>query len=78
MSDPTASPRHRVDAIKTLDQFSANGPEGVPAADRFHIVINLGSDTLIFDKSIKPNANDIDPNDVDTGAIAAITAKENG
>ena len=42
MSDASASPRHRVDAIKTLDGFAANGPEGAPAADRFVIQINLG------------------------------------
>jgi len=28
MSDPAASPRHRVDAIRTLDGFAANGPAG--------------------------------------------------
>ena len=36
-SDVSASPRHRVDAIKVLDTFAANGPQGVPAADRFLI-----------------------------------------
>jgi hypothetical protein len=52
MNDPGASPRHRVDAIKTRDSFAANGPEGVPAADRFIIQINLGEDVLKFNKSI--------------------------
>jgi hypothetical protein len=83
MNDPSASPRHRVDACKTLDTFAANGPEAAPASDRFVITINLGSDTLRFDKSIAPNANDIDPfNDVDAtpqDVIAAIaTTKPNG
>src|SRR6478752_7682595 len=40
MSDASASPRHRVDAIRTLDGFAANGPAGTPAADRFQITIN--------------------------------------
>jgi hypothetical protein len=81
MCDASASPRHRVDACKTLDAFAANGPEAAPATDRFQIVINLGADTTLrFDKSIAPDANDVDPfNDVDTmpqGMIAAIAAKK--
>ena len=73
--DSAASAKHRIDAAKVLDTFAANGPAGVPAADRFIIQINLGSDTLKFDKSIAIDANDVDPNDVDTGVIAAIAAK---
>jgi hypothetical protein len=80
MSDSSASPRHRVDAIRTLDGFAANGPAGTPAADRdrFQITINLGADTLKFDRSIEVNPHDVDPNDVDTapqGVIAAIANK---
>jgi hypothetical protein len=81
MSDSSASPRHRVDAIKTLDGFAANGPENTaPASDRFVIQINLGSDVLRFDKSIAPDPNDIDPfNDIDAtpqSVIAAIATKK--
>ena len=79
MLDASASPRHRIDASKTLDAFAANGPEAAPAADRFVITINLGDDVLHFDKSIAVDANDIDPfNDKGTtpqGVLAAITAK---
>jgi hypothetical protein len=65
MLDPAASPKHRIDSAKVLDQFAANGPEAAPAADRFVITINLGSDVLHFDKSIAVNPNDVDPfNDV--------------
>jgi hypothetical protein len=82
MNDPSASPRHRVDAIKTLDTFASNGPESAPAGDRFVITINLGSDTLRFDKSIAPDANDVDPfNDTDTtppGLLAAKKPTESG
>jgi hypothetical protein len=63
MRDANASPRHRVDAIKTLDTLAANGPESAPATDRFVITINLGADTLRFDKSIAINPNDVDPNE---------------
>jgi hypothetical protein len=60
------SPRHKIDAIRTLDGMAANGPAGVPAADRFQITINLGDTSLKFDKSVKPDPFDIDPfNDVD-------------
>jgi hypothetical protein len=79
MSDASASPRHRVDAIKVLDDFAANGPQSAPAADRFVIQINLGSDVLKFDKSIEVNPHDIDPNDIDTaprGLLPIIAAKK--
>jgi hypothetical protein len=81
MLDASASPRHRVDAIKTLDTFAANGPgAAAPASDRFQITINLGADVLHFDKSIAPDPNDVDPfNDTDTtprDVIAAIAAKK--
>ena len=46
MHDASASPRHRIDAAKALDDFAANGPEAAPAADRFQIMINLGSRLL--------------------------------
>jgi hypothetical protein len=83
MSDPSASPRHRVDAIKVLDGFAANGPAGAPASDRFVITINLGSDVLKFDKSIAPDPNDRDPNDPDAPrgpwpVIAANKRKDDG
>ena len=78
MLDASANPRHRIDSAKELNNFAANGPGATaPASDRIKIIINLGSDTLRFDKSILPNADDVDPfNDVDTGAIAAIAAKK--
>ena len=62
MSDASASPRHRVDAIKALNSFTGNPSEGAPAADRFLIRIDLGAgEFLTFDKSISINANDGDP-----------------
>jgi len=66
MLDANASPKHRIDASKTLDAFAANGPEATAAADRFIITINLGSDVERYSKSIAVNANDVDPNDIDT------------
>ena len=83
-SDVSASPRHRVDAIKVLDGMAANGPTAAPEADRFIIQINLGSDVLKFDKSIEINPNDIDPNDTSTApqgpwpVIAANRRKDDG
>src|SRR5262245_49462048 len=77
MLDANASPKHRIDASKTLDAFAANGPENAPAADRFVITISLGGDVLKFDKSIAIDANDVDPNDTTPqGLIAAIGAKK--
>jgi hypothetical protein len=79
MNDPAASPRHRVDAIKVLDNFAANAPgQSAPATDRFIITIVMNDKVERYDKSIKPDASDIDRfNDVDTtGAIAAIAMKK--
>jgi hypothetical protein len=66
MLDAGASPKHRIDASKTLDAFAANGPEAASASDRFVITINLGSEVLHFDKSRAIDANDVDPNDIST------------
>jgi hypothetical protein len=79
MCDAGASPRHRVDAIKTLDGFAGNGAEAAPASDRFQIIINLGSDTLRFDKSKAVDVNDVDPNDIKTASqevLVAIAARK--
>jgi len=79
MLDASASPKHRIDASKTLDAFAANGPEATAAADRFIITINLGSDVERYSKSNAIDANDVDPNDTDSaprGLIASTTAKK--
>jgi hypothetical protein len=68
MDDASASPRHRVDAIKVLDGLAANGPQSAPAGDRFIISINIsgdgsstGPDVLHFDKPIKVGVDADDP-----------------
>jgi len=76
MLDPAASPKHRIDSAKVLDQFAANGPEAAPAADRFIITINLGDDVLHFDKSIAIDPNDVDPNDTNTKMLPITAAKK--
>ena len=53
--DSSANAKHRIDSAKLLNDFSANGPAGVPAADRFQISIVIGDQVLNFDKSIKPD-----------------------
>src|SRR5262249_21888073 len=55
-SDKSASPRHRVDAIKALDRMSDTGLQTTPAAERFVITINLGGDQVLhIDQPIRPN-----------------------
>src|SRR5262245_59978991 len=77
MLDANASPKHRIDASKTLDAFAANGPEATPASERFVITINLGSDVERYNKSIPINANDVDPTDpAPRGLIASTTTKK--
>jgi hypothetical protein len=62
MLDAKASPKHKIDAAKTLDGFAANGPQAVPpaaAAERFVIQINLGNDEILtFNKSITARPHD--------------------
>jgi hypothetical protein len=63
MMDASASPKHRIDSARTLDQFAANGP-GAGAADstRFIIQINLGDDHVErYNKSRAIDADDVDP-----------------
>lgn len=83
MDDTNASPRHRVDAVKTLDVLAANGPEAVAAAARFVIRIDLSADTQNSDhvenysKAIKIDPTDEDPfNPTPPEVLAAITAKK--
>jgi hypothetical protein len=77
MLDASASPKHRIDASKTLDTFAGNGPEAAPASDRFIITINLGADEkLTFNKSIKPTPHDIEVIDPPQGMLAAIAASK--
>jgi hypothetical protein len=64
MLDDKASPKHRIDSAKVLDGLAANGPQGVPAADRILIQINLGSDVEYFNKSRAVTADD--PDDIST------------
>jgi hypothetical protein len=77
------SPKHRIDASKTLDAFAANGPQAVPpavAAERFQIVINLGADhVLTFDKALKCGPEDnVDTAPQELLAIAANKQTEGG
>jgi hypothetical protein len=84
MLNAGASPKHRIDSAKVLDQFAANGPEGAPASDRFQITIVLSADTQggevieHYNKSRKIDPNDIDPfNDTaPQDVVVAIAAKK--
>jgi hypothetical protein len=69
-SDVSASPRHRVDAIKTLDSFTGNTPEVAAAADRYIITINLGGDIEHYNKSLTVTADD--PHDISHSNSSAI------
>jgi hypothetical protein len=76
MRDAGNSPRHRIDASKTLDDFAGNGAEATPASDRFQITIVLNGDTEHYDKSISINPNDTDRFDTSTTPpLLAATAK---
>jgi hypothetical protein len=60
MSDVKVSPKHKVDAIKTLDALADNGPGAAPEQDRVVIRIDLtagGGEVLEF-KAGKPTPSD--------------------
>ena len=82
MRDSNASPRHRVDAVKTLDALASTGAEAAAAGARFEITINLGADHIEhYSKSIEINADDIDPNEAtpqDMIAAIATDKKDDG
>lgn len=55
LRDKQANARHRIEAARELRAAAGTGAEGVPTAERFHIVINLGEDhKLVVDKPIRP------------------------
>ena len=59
MLNDSANDRHRLDACKVLNDFSANPADNTPAAsDRFQITIVLNGDVESYDKSISINADD--------------------
>jgi hypothetical protein len=79
-----ASPKHQIDAIKTLDSFTGTPGESAPVGDRFIISIVLNADdpstehTETYSKSIKIDPDDVDPYASPAGVIAASTKKTDG
>jgi hypothetical protein len=58
MNDSSASPRHRIEAVRELRQVAAVGPTDTQAAqkERFVININFGSNKLRKEIELKPVA----------------------
>jgi len=55
LQDKSANARHRIEAAKELRATANTGAEAAPAAERFHIVIDLGEDRkLEINKRIAP------------------------
>src|SRR5262245_50580718 len=55
LTDEKASPKHRIDAAKVLEDLADNGPQAAAEQDRVIVTINLGGgDVLRFDASAKP------------------------
>ena len=75
MRDPGSNARHVIDSVKTLDALASTGAEAAAAGARFEITINLGADHIEhYSKSIAIDANDTDPNDIDTTDVIAAIA----
>jgi hypothetical protein len=66
MIDPKTNPKHKIDAVRALDQLADPGPQrALDDSDRITVTINLGADEkLVFDcgsgKPNPPNNNVID------------------
>jgi hypothetical protein len=60
LTNEQASARHRIESARELRVISTPENQFNPAAqsERFHIVINLGSDVEIYNKSIAVDAHD--------------------
>jgi len=60
VQDERASPRHRIDASKALDDLAEGGSRAVhDDSDRVVVTINLGGgDVLHFDAPVKPTPGD--------------------
>jgi hypothetical protein len=76
MLDDKASPKHRIDSAKVLDGLAANGPQGVPAADRFIIQIVLNGDVETYNKSRTIDANDVAPDDTTAPQVTIAADKQ--
>ena len=83
------SPRHKIDAVKVLDDLAANGPGAAAEGPVFEIFINLGADQEgkpIVEHYRKPLAIDSNPsapddsdspfNAIDAGVVAATAMKK--
>ena len=69
------SPRNKIEAARELRAVSATGSEAASQAERFIITINLGAETLHFDKPRAVGVDDTGPDHVDTAVLPAIAAK---
>src|SRR5262249_21679372 len=54
MDDTHASPRHRVDSIRTLNAIADPGPEAAAEQERIFIKIDLSADTRAKGQEPKP------------------------
>jgi hypothetical protein len=67
-TNPKASDKHKIDAVKALDSLADPGPQAEAEQERVHIVINLTADTkikdpkdiLVIDAAARPNLKPID------------------
>jgi hypothetical protein len=65
LTNEQMSARNRIESARELRAISTPENQSNPAvqSERFHIVINMGSDTLTFDKSIAIDPNDSPPDE---------------
>jgi hypothetical protein len=65
MMDEKANPRHVIESVRELRMTALPENQNTPAnSERFSIVINIGDESLKFDKSIAVDPNDGVPQEV--------------
>jgi hypothetical protein len=79
LSDEQANARHRIESARELRVISTPENQSNPAAqsERFHIVINLGSDVEVYNKSIAVNADDAPPEQLKSSGQPRLTIISN-
>ena len=62
MTDESSNARHKIEAIRELRQTAiSESPNSPSQNERFVIQINLGADVEVYNKSIKIDPKDVDP-----------------
>jgi hypothetical protein len=75
LNDNGANARHRIESAREIRAIASVGPESTPSADKFQIIINLGSDVERYSK-FRAVGTGPDPDHDDADMIAIVSANK--